>query len=52
MRMLADDIELSDDASTLQMSFAIRGIDYREAAKRISVLDHFYHPASASWLQM
>ena len=52
MRMLADNIELSDDASTLQMSFAIRGIDYREAAKRISVLDHFYHPASASLLQM
>ena len=43
---------MSDDASVLQMSFAIRGIDYREAAKRVSVLEHFYHPTPTEMLQM
>lgn len=52
VRMLADGLELSDDMSTLQLSFAIRGIDYGEAAKRISVLEHFYHPATSEMLQM
>lgn len=52
VQMLSDGMELSDDASVLQMSFAIRGIDYREAAKRVSVLEHFYHPTPTEMLQM
>ena len=52
VQMLADGLELSDDKSTLQLSFAIRGIDYGEAAKRVSVLEHFYHPATSKVLQM
>lgn len=50
--MLADGVELSNGSSTLQLSFAIRGIDFDEAAKRVSVLEHFYHPASSKVLQM
>lgn len=52
VRMLADGLELSDDKSSLQLSFDIRGIDYGEAAKRVSVLEHFYHPAASKVLQM
>ncbi len=51
-RLLADAVKVSDDSSTLQMSFAIRGIDCREAAQRISVLEHFYHSTSVKVLQM
>ena len=51
-RMLADDVVLSDDSSRVQMSFAVRGIDYGEAAQRISTLEHFYHPVSSRVLQM
>lgn len=52
VRMLSDGVSLSDDASTLEISFAIRGIDYGEAAKRVSVLEHFYQPAVSRVLQM
>ena len=52
IRMLADAVTVSDDSSTLQVSFAIRGIDCREAAQRISVLEHFYHATSVKVLQM
>jgi hypothetical protein len=52
IRMLADAVKVTDDSSTLQMSFAIRGIDCGEAAQRISVLEHFYHPTSVKVLQM
>ena len=50
--MLADEVELLDDDSSLQMTFAIRGIDHKEAAQRVATLEHFYHPAPAEVLQM
>lgn len=52
IRMLADQVELSDDCSSMRMTFAVRGIDCGEAAQRISVLQRFYHPISAAMLQM
>lgn len=45
IRVLADKTEVSDSASTLLLTFAVRGIDFGEAASRVSVLNHFYHPA-------
>ena len=52
VHMLADEVLLLDDGSALQMTFAIRGIDYGEAAKRVSVLERFFHPAHTQVLQM
>ena len=52
IRMLADQVELSSDSSSIRMTFAVRGIDCGEAAQRISVLQRFYHPVTAAMLQM
>ena len=50
--MLADKVELSNDASSVQMTFAIRGISSEEAARRVATLECFYHSPSAVVMQM
>ena len=51
IRMLCDQVEVSDDYSQIELSFAIRGIDCDEAAQRVAILEHFYHPTSTKVLQ-
>lgn len=53
VRMLSDDVEVADDGRTLKMFFNVRGIDAREAAQRVSVLNHYSQQAvRAELLQM
>lgn len=53
VRMLSDDVEVADDGRTLKMFFNVRGIDAREAAQRVSVLNHYFRQAvRAELLQM
>lgn len=44
VEMLSDKYQLEDDGHTLQLLFAIRGIDAQEALRRTSVLERFYVP--------
>lgn len=42
---LADDIHVAPDGSSLQLMFAVRGIDPKECATRIAIFQKFYQPA-------
>ena len=44
-RMLADEVEVFGDGSSLRMVFYVRGIDAVESNRRITVLNHFYAPS-------
>ena len=51
IRMLCDQVDVSNDYSQIELSFAIRGIDCNEAAQRVATLEHFFHPKSVEVLQ-
>lgn len=40
--MLSDQMEVSDEGRTLQMTFDLQGIDTNEACNRVEVLEQFY----------
>ena len=42
---LSDDLRVGADGSTLEIYFAVQGIDPRECASRIAVMEKFYQPA-------
>ena len=42
---LSDGLQVDAEGSTLQVFFAVQGIDPRECANRIAVMEKFYQPA-------
>ncbi len=50
--MLADQMEVTDEGRTLQLFFAVQGIDAEEASARIQVLEHFYERLRSHQLQL
>lgn len=45
-RLLADEVDVVDDGRSIRMTFFVRGIDEREAQRRMSVLNHHYSPVT------
>lgn len=44
VKTLSDDLRVAADGTTLQVIFAVQGIDPRDCAARIAVLEKFYQP--------
>lgn len=42
---LPDAVKVTDEANTLQLLFAVRGISPKECASRIAIFEKFYQPA-------